>query len=102
MYCVSVAYAREEGCTFDFDYYVNNHVPMVAGFLGDNLIKHEVRKGVAALDGSDAPFVCQASFWIQDVPRLQTVLEERGEQILGDIAHFTNLHPSLQVDEVLV
>jgi len=32
---VSVLYPNGPGKTFDMDYYSNNHVPMVAGLLGD-------------------------------------------------------------------
>ena len=60
MYCISIAYPKKDGGTFDFDYYAKKHIPMVTGFLGANADRAEVRKGVASPDGSAASFVCLA------------------------------------------
>lgn len=101
MYCVSVAYPQKPGGTFDFEYYVQKHVPLVAGLVGTNAIKAEVRKGIASADGSAAHFVCMANFWIKSVPEFQATLAKHGKEILGDIPNFTNIEPILQVDAVV-
>jgi hypothetical protein len=38
MFCVSIAYPKKEGGTFDFDYYIKKHIPMVTGFTNINPI----------------------------------------------------------------
>ena len=45
---VSVMYPFSEGKTFDIAYYETKHMPMVAGFLGANLVKYTIEKGVAS------------------------------------------------------
>ncbi len=47
LFKVSILYPNGEGKTFDLDYYQNKHMPMVAGFLGENLSFFEIDKGVA-------------------------------------------------------
>lgn len=45
---VSVMYPDGEGKHFDMDYYKTKHMPMVAGFLGSNLVKYTIEKGLAS------------------------------------------------------
>ena len=101
MYCISIAYPKKVGGTFDFDYYAKKHIPMVALFLGANAVRGEVRKGVASPDGSAASFVCMANIWIKSVDEFQATLAKHGKEIMGDIPNFTNIQPILQVDEVV-
>ncbi|MDD3762990.1 MAG: EthD family reductase [Nevskiales bacterium] len=102
MYCVTVAYPRREGGTFDFDYYTGKHIPLVAGHAGDNVVKAEIRKGFAAPDGSAPAFVCMANFWVKSPEAFQAMLAQHGAEIIGDVANFTNLQPVMQIDEILV
>lgn len=101
MFCVSVAYPRRDGGTFNFDYYTKQHVPMVARYAGANAVKVEVRKGVASPDGSAPSFVCLANIWITSADEFQAMLANHGEEIMGDIPNFTNIQPFLQIDEVV-
>lgn len=101
MYCISIAYPRNDDDQFDFAYFTEKHIPMVCGFLGTNAVKSEIRKGVATLDGSPASFVCLANIWIRSVEEFQDALGKHGAEIIGDIPNYTNIQPILQVDEVL-
>ena len=101
MYCISIAYPKTDGGTFDFDYYLKKHIPMVGGYLGNNVDRAEVRKGVASPDGSAASFICMANIWIKSVEELQATLAQHGGEIMGDIPNFTNIQPIIQVDEVV-
>ena len=54
---VAILYPNEENVTFDMDYYQEEHMPMVAGFLGENLRFYEIDKGIAGRTPNDkAPF----------------------------------------------
>jgi uncharacterized protein (TIGR02118 family) len=102
MYCISIAYPKKDGGTFDFDYYAKKHMPMVSGLLGANVDRFEVRKGVASPDGSAVSFVCMANIWINLFYEFQVTLAKHGKEIMGDIPNFTNIQPILQVDQVVV
>jgi hypothetical protein len=41
---VVVMYSYAEGKTFNMDYYETKHMPLVAGFLGSNLVKYTIEK----------------------------------------------------------
>jgi uncharacterized protein (TIGR02118 family) len=101
MYCASGFYPRTEGGTFNFDYYAKKHIPMVVALLGRNAIRSEVRKGVAAADGSPAPYVCVGSVWVHSIDEFLATLARHGPQIMGDVPNYTNIPPVLQVEEVV-
>ena len=44
---VSVLYPAGEGKNFDMDYYVEKHIPLAAGLLGDAVLGATVEKGLA-------------------------------------------------------
>ena len=56
---LTVLYPAGEGKHFDMDYYLNSHIPMAAGLLGDAVIGAAVEKGL----GGGAP---GATFFFQD------------------------------------
>lgn len=57
MFKVAILYPNGEGKTFDLDYYKNTHMPMVAGFLGENLKFYEIDKGISGRTPNDkVPF----------------------------------------------
>lgn len=101
MYCASVAYPFQEGGTFDFDYFVNQYVPMFAALLGDNCVRFEVRKGLQAPGVPPPTYVCIANFWVESGEKFGAALAQHGDQIYGDIAKFTNIQPVRAWDEVI-
>ena len=66
-----------------------------------DVVKVEVRKGAASLDGSAPSFVCICSHWINSPQEFQAAMAKHGAEIMGDIPNFTNMQPILQLDEVL-
>ena len=101
MFCITGVYPNKDGAQFDFEYYTTKHLPMGACYLGDNVVKVEVRKGVASADGSAPPFVCVVNVWINSVEEFQSAMAEHGEKLMSDIPNYTNIEPIMQVDEVL-
>ena len=56
--CVTVVYPNQDGSKFDFDYYMQKHIPWVASLVGSKI---EVRRGISSAAGSAAPYVCIAT-----------------------------------------
>jgi uncharacterized protein (TIGR02118 family) len=99
MHCATVLYPRKEGGSFDFDYYTNKHVPMVAKLLGASI---EVRKGLSAPNGSSAAFACIGTIWIESLEKFQSLMAKHSSQIMSDIPNYTNIDPIIQLDEIVV
>jgi uncharacterized protein (TIGR02118 family) len=95
---VTVLYPNATDTKFDFDYYLSKHVPWVASLVGQQI---EVRRGISALDGSRAPFVCVATIFIKSAEEFHSIFAQHGQKIVADISNYTNSQPILQIDEVL-
>jgi len=60
---VSIMYPFAEGKTFNMEYYKDKHMPMVAGFLGSNLVKYTIEKGVASgIPNQPLPYMAIGTF----------------------------------------
>ena len=101
MYCVTVLYPNDPDGHFDFAYYRDSHIPMMLELLGDNVLSTEVRRGIQAVDGSRAPYLCLLNTHIRSPEQFAQVMAEHSEKVLGDIPNYTNLQPIIQIDETL-
>ncbi len=100
---VSVMYPNGENKTFDMDYYVNKHLPMVGSLLGNSLKGATVEKGLSgAAPGSPAPYAGMANMYFESVEDFGNAFGPNAEKIMGDLPNFTNIEPVIQVSEVLV
>jgi uncharacterized protein (TIGR02118 family) len=86
---------------FDWDYYLNQHTPLVERLLKPALKKVEVDKGLAGgVPGAPATYtaVCQLHF--DSVEAFQAALAPNAGEIMSDIANYTDVQPVLQISEV--
>ena len=98
---VTVMYPRQESGTFNYDYYLNNHVPLMKARLGSALKKMDMFKGISSASGGDEAFITIAHLWFDSVDALNAAFDPNAQEILGDMANFTNLQPTVQIDEQL-
>lgn len=86
---------------FDWDYYLGKHTPMVQRLMGAALKKVEIDKGLAG-PGPGAPAtyttVCTLSF--DSVESFQAAFAPHAQQIMADIANYTDVQPVVQISEV--
>lgn len=99
---VSVMYAAGEGKTFDMDYYETKHMPMVAAFLGSNLVKYTIEKGLASgIPDQPLPYVAIGIFYVKNLKDYQAAIGPNREAIRADFPKYTNIAPSILVSEVV-
>ena len=99
---VTILYPAGEGKKFDMDYYTNKHIPMVKSLFGDALKLTAIDKGVAGgAPGAPAPFVVICCFYFDSVSAFQNAMAANGSQIRGDISHYTDIQPVIQISEVV-
>lgn len=101
MFKVTILYPNGEGKSFDMSYYEEKHMPMVAGFIGDNLQFYEIDKGIAGRTANDSiPFLAVGYFYIRDVAQYNQSISANRETIIGDIRNYTNIQPIVQISEL--
>ncbi len=97
---VTILYPNGEDKTFDMDYYEKKHMPMVAGFIGENLKFYEIDKGISGRTSNDKPpFLAIGYFYIKDVAEYNKAIGQNRETIIGDFKNYTNVQPVIQISE---
>lgn len=99
---VSIMYPFAEGKTFNMEYYENVHMPMVARFLGSNLVKYTIEKGVASgIPNQPLPYMAIGTFYVKSIEEYQTAIGPNRDAIRADFVNYTNISPVILVSEVI-
>jgi uncharacterized protein (TIGR02118 family) len=99
---LTALYRNSEGSRFDFDYYVKTHLQLARKRLADfGMGRIEVEKGIEALDGERAAYICVAHADFLDMADLKRGFEEHAEELLADVPNYTDIEPEVQISEVM-
>jgi uncharacterized protein (TIGR02118 family) len=99
---ISIMYPFAEGKTFDMEYYESKHMPMVAGFLGGNLVKYTIEKGLASgIPNQPLPYMAIGTFYVKNLEDYQAAIAPNRDAIRADFANYTNIAPVILVSEVV-
>jgi len=99
---VSVMYPYAEGKTFNMEYYESKHMPMVAKFLGSNLVKYTIEKGIASgIPNQPLPFMAIGTFYVKSLSDYQAAIAPNRDAIRADFQNYTNVSPVILVSEVV-
>jgi uncharacterized protein (TIGR02118 family) len=98
---VSVLYPNSEGATFDIDYYVTSHMPMVESKLGSALKGWSAEYGIAGgAPGEPAPYLASGHLTFDSVEDFQNSFGPNQDAILADVPNYTQLQPVFQIAEI--
>ena len=99
---VAVMYPYGEGKTFNMEYYETKHMPMVARFLGTNLVKYTIEKGLASgVPNQPLPFMAIGTFYVKSLSDYQAAIGPNRDAIRADFPNYTNITPIILVSEVV-
>ncbi|HEU4606555.1 MAG TPA: EthD family reductase [Chitinophagaceae bacterium] len=99
---ISIMYPYAEGKTFNMEYYETKHMPMVAAFLGSNLVKYTIEKGLSGgAPDQPLPFIAVGIFYVKSLSEYQAAIVPNINAIRADIANYTNIVPVILVSEVV-
>jgi len=97
----SVMYPNTPSTKFDWDYYMNKHIPAARKLTDVGLVRIEVDKGIGTgQPGAPAPFVCMAHMYFNNMEDMQKCMAGAGA-LMGDVPNFANVQPQVQISEVL-
>lgn len=99
---ISIMYPYAEGKTFNMEYYETKHMPMVARFLGANLVKYTIEKGIASgIPNQPLPFMAIGTFYVKSLSDYQAAIGPNRDAIRADFSNYTNISPVILVSEVI-
>jgi uncharacterized protein (TIGR02118 family) len=98
---VNVIYPRTAGATFDMNYYLATHMPMVRQRLSPALKGMTVDEGVSGgLPGTDPAYHVLATLAFDSMDAFQAAFIPHAAEIQGDIPKYTSIVPVIQISEV--
>ncbi len=98
---VSVVYPSGPEVKFDWQYYMDKHIPAVKKLTPMGLVRVEVDKGMgSAQPGVPAPFLCMAHLHFNSMGDMQKCMAMSNE-LMADVPNFTNIQPQIQISEIL-
>ena len=102
MLTVAVMYPAAAGATFDHDYYMASHIPLVRR-LWEPMGLQEVRvlRGAPAPAGAAPAGPTKALVSVTDPAAVTAAPGRHGKEIFSDIPNFTNGKPVMQFNEVV-
>lgn len=99
---VSVMYPYAEGKNFDMAYYETKHMPLVAGYLGSNLVKYTIEKGLSSgMPNQPLPYMAIGTFYVKSLSEYQAALAPNRDAIRADFKNYTDVIPVILVSEVV-
>ena len=100
---VSVLYSNEEGKSFDMEYYVNRHMPMVQEKLGAACRGVAAEQGLSGGEpGSPAPYIAMGHMYFDTVEAFLDSFGPHAQSIGADLQNYTEIQPVIQVSEVKI
>jgi uncharacterized protein (TIGR02118 family) len=86
---------------FDWPYYLDKHTPMLHRLMGSALKKVEIDKGLAGGGpGTPATYTTVCNLHFDSVEAFQKAFGPHAQEIMGDIANYTDVQPVVQISEV--
>jgi uncharacterized protein (TIGR02118 family) len=102
LFKVTIMYPFSEGKTFDMEYYQTKHMPMVAGYLGSNLVKYTIEKGLASgMANQPLPYMAVGTFYVKSLSEYQAAIAPHLGAIREDFPKYTNVLPTVLISEVV-
>ncbi len=98
----NVLYPNVEGATFDMDYYLTKHMPMVSErFAPHGLTGWRVTRFVETPDGGKPPFSVMATLDFATADGFKAAIAAEGKTVLGDVPNFSNRQPTTILGDVV-
>jgi len=94
MISVHILYPRTDDSTFDMDYYVQSHMPMLANALGDSC------QGWGATSVMAGDLAAIGWAMVESKDAFDAAMAEHGAAIMGDVPSYTNVEPQLVLGDV--
>jgi uncharacterized protein (TIGR02118 family) len=105
MFNISSIYQKKDGYRFDFDYYLNRHMPLSI----ERLSSAEGFEGVSVERGVDieqpkieSSYVAMCHYYFDSLEHFMAAFMPHAEELQGDIANYTNIEPVIQINEVKI
>lgn len=102
---INILYPNQLGKRFDFDYYINSHMPMSIDLLSmhPGFRGVSIEKGVANADPKNAlAYVAICRFCFDSVESFMDAFNPHQALLQNDMINYTDIEPIIQANEILL
>lgn len=100
---ISSIYPVKEGYIFDFDYYLNNHMPKSIALLsranGYRGVSVERGIGIENLN-INSSYAAMCHYYFDTFEDFLKAFTPNADWLQGDVKNYTNIQPLIQINEV--
>ena len=97
---LQVLYPVSDSTNFDYEYYFNTHLKIVADSIGKHIKSTLITKGIAGGPDTPAGYYAIATMVFENKAAMDAALSH-SEAALNDIPNFTNSKPVMLIGEVV-
>jgi uncharacterized protein (TIGR02118 family) len=105
MFNISSIYPNKNGSRFDFEYYLNVHMPRSIELLSKakGFVKVSVEKGVDLQEHNiTSNYVAMCHYYFETIEDFLNAFMANAEELQGDIKNYTDIEPIIQINEVKI
>ena len=100
--CMTIVYPAKEGATWNADYYRDNHMPLIMRlYTTEAISRFEIRKGIAAMDGSAPPYAGCVNFYIANQEVFAAAGAKNGQALRDDVPNFSTVMPIALLTDIV-
>jgi uncharacterized protein (TIGR02118 family) len=99
--CMTIVYQNSPNVRFDFDYYINTHMPLIMRLYGKSISRFELRRGLPGADGAPPPYVATITIWIADPKAFDEAAAIHQAGLRADVPKFTDAVLIAQRDRIV-
>ena len=100
---LSILYPKKENAKFDWDYYLNIHMPLSIKLHGAALKGVTIAKGLdTSIEGVPVLYTAVTSMLFDSINSFVEAFTPHAAILQGDIKNYTDIEPVIQFSEVVI
>ena len=99
---LNILYPKTEGVHFDWDYYLNVHMPLSVKLQGTALKSVTIVRGLEGIEAAPVAYVALTTILYDSVAAFVAAFMPHAETLQGDIKNYTNVQPVIQFSEIVL
>ena len=99
---IASIYEKMDDYHFDFDYYLNIHMPMSIEILSnaEGFKGVKVERGIDIYNTIDSTYVAMCHYYFDTLENFMAAFIPHAEKLQDDVRNYTNIEPTIQINEV--
>lgn len=99
---IASIYEKMDNYHFDFDYYLNIHMPMSIEILSnaEGFKGVKVERGIDISNTIDSTYVAMCHYYFDTLENFMAAFIPHAEKLQDDVRNYTNIEPTIQINEV--